>query len=548
MTAEAKEIIQTVEEQVTYLRNNKHKFVEELFEEGKILRFINDYLANEIVGEEQNRLLLWLGLLNKPSQIFVLGDSAVGKTHLVNSVLKTIPDWRIEELGGATENVIKYFLQDIGLNVDIVYMQEYSGQSESQRQQFRLTSGYDGGYNWYVSVPSLEDPRVWTKHKIEVGSLTFITTTAKNIDVQEETRAIAIYPDGSINQSKAIVERSFCDWSKKHIPKDFTFEREVCQAVYEELRDLDLIPVFPYGVDPLAHGLITVPFNTIKVRREKDKLRFITEAITKINHKKRAKFFLDTSKRTHKQGYVLIHLEDLLFAITLLQGQNDGSLTGLSPTEVQYLEVVESILKTALENEAPEPSINSKEVYFEGLRNNLTLAEDTVRRTLNNLAKKGYFIKEPNPSDKRQNIYIYTNKKREFFEIDQEKASASFNEWLENQDEEVQDYLLQSAGEKLEYYRSPIDMNGIRYFIKEGRRPLLSAKEGDKKEENIGMAQSDKNPIIRQNALLTDYRKNSGLDESDKKKATKTPFSQKKGGEDSFTKLADSVVGELEKV
>ena len=122
-------------------------------------------------------------------------------------------------------------------------------------------------------------------------------------------------------------------------------------------------------------------------------------------------------------------------------------------------------------NNAEEPTYTPRTIYKANLTENINYSNKHIRRILNSLEEKGYLSIKPNPEDKRGNLFIFENKKKEFFEIDTSKTKECFEKWILNQDNEVQDYL--STDENLPNYSiiSPfLSMSACPQFIGESTK------------------------------------------------------------------------------
>ena len=444
--------------------------VNRLFDEGIALDFVEDYLSSYIVGEESNRLLAYLTLLVRPSQLFLFGVSSTGKTHILDNVLRVIPKNRWRRFGGHTEASLKYLLEELGEEIDIFYLQEYSGSNESTRQQFRLLSRDDGGYTWTISLQDKESKK-WHSEELDIKPISFMTTTTKPLDDQEITRGLILYPDDSREQNKGVAKFVLVGKATKHLQKDDWYDQEVCWAIYEYLRSLDLEVIFPYGSskkDVLTDKtkILDIPYSSVKIRRDIHKVFFIAETISIFNSASRVIFAKDKVIRTgglKKKYYLLMHLKDLEKTINLLMRQDKTSLSDLTPKEIVYIDIMKGMMKKPEEETTPTKKkenetilkhVEKKEdervlgspytvrtIYNESKKHGRGESEDVIRRILNKLADKDYLVKDENPDCKRENIYSYTYKKIEGMSINYQKAGEAFRVWLEEQEEEDQELI-----------------------------------------------------------------------------------------------------------
>jgi predicted transcriptional regulator len=86
----------------------------EFLKKKNLLRATNELIGRSgIVGEELNRLIMWLiytsRKTNKPLHIISMGSSGTGKSHLQEKVGELMPDEDVIEITALTENAFYYF-------------------------------------------------------------------------------------------------------------------------------------------------------------------------------------------------------------------------------------------------------------------------------------------------------------------------------------------------------------------------------------------------------------------------------------------------------
>ena len=79
-----------------------------------LLQRTNELIGKSgIVGEETNRLIMWLiftsRLTNRPLHVISFGSSGTGKSHLQEKVGELIPEEEVIEITALTENAFYYF-------------------------------------------------------------------------------------------------------------------------------------------------------------------------------------------------------------------------------------------------------------------------------------------------------------------------------------------------------------------------------------------------------------------------------------------------------
>jgi hypothetical protein len=99
---------------IKLLTDAEKKAVIEFLQSKNLLQATNDLIGRSgIVGEELNRLIMWLiytsRKTNKPLHIISMGSSGTGKSHLQEKVGELMPDEDKIEITALTENAFYYF-------------------------------------------------------------------------------------------------------------------------------------------------------------------------------------------------------------------------------------------------------------------------------------------------------------------------------------------------------------------------------------------------------------------------------------------------------
>lgn len=508
---------------------------DQLFKDGKVLDFVISYLLKHIVKERNNLFIGYLTLISQPSQLFFKGESSEGKTKLMNTLLLTIPKKRYYTVGGLSENAIQYELEKIGDDIDFFYWLEYSASTEGQRQKIRLLSVDDGGYIFSVSIPDKENGG-WTSKRIEIRMIGFVSTGVIELDPQDFTRAMVLYPDSSKEQSKRIVTDTFKRWAIVNQQKNYDFEKYVCWEIYERIREFDLTTQWCWSYDPIGEGIITFPANNVKIRRDHKKMIFLAESITKLNFQHRISYKQIVNGKECE--FLLTHIKDFSAALDPFQNENEATITGISPKEQTILDIIESHKKTAEELKNRE-GMTTRELFDESLEKSVGLGLRQFRNYLDKLNDKGFIYKDIDPANKNQNYFILTNKKKQLFKIHEDKAKESFLSWLEKQPDNVQNQIRDHSC--FEYYINPLSVPEFLPIEKETDKNPDSEKEVEN-ESNL----SEKNdfPYTSDCLYESEIGNESEINRKSKKKPIKTTFSEKKDSKDVVSNRQKSDIGE----
>ena len=92
--------------------------VNPLLKDEKLLCRIREVMNEEIVGEYENKLLLFLIFLSKDlgaeyaQACFIIGESSSGKSYLIHKVLSYFPEKCVIWLTRSTTHGLEYFCKD----------------------------------------------------------------------------------------------------------------------------------------------------------------------------------------------------------------------------------------------------------------------------------------------------------------------------------------------------------------------------------------------------------------------------------------------------
>ena len=192
-------------------------------------RFFNKFLRAinraGLVGEERNALVLLIvvvsRLLRRPLNVFVKGSSSAGKNFLVKRILLLMPRSAVKEITSASVQAWNYSRSDFRHRV--IYLQEHNEAAGTIDPIRQLIS--EG--KLVRIVPKHEHGKLVTKERVAYGPVAAISTTTRHsLKIDDETRHISIWVDGSPEQTRQIA-------------KSYTEQRE--RLSHEELRTWHMV-------------------------------------------------------------------------------------------------------------------------------------------------------------------------------------------------------------------------------------------------------------------------------------------------------------------
>lgn len=336
--------------------------------ENLIERTKADIGKSGVIGEENNRLLMYLIFtsrkMNQPLHIVSLGSSGTGKTHLQEKVSELIPEEDKIEITSLSENAFYYF-----------------GQRQLQNKLI-LIEDLDGAEGVLYPLRELQSKKRISKtvvHKTTRGETKTIhlqvegpvsvagCTTKEKIYEDNANRSFLIYLDESTEQDLKIM-----DYQRKISAGKVNQEEElqIAQLLKNTQRILQPIKV----INPYAEQL-TLPQEVFKPRRTNSHYLKFIEAITFYHQYQREE------KVNEETGEVFIEttIEDIKAANELMKEILLRKSDELSGACRNYFESLKEYLKAEKKAE-----FTNREI-----RKEFRIAGTTLRRYQNELLATG---------------------------------------------------------------------------------------------------------------------------------------------------------------
>lgn len=290
------EEVQTIE----LTKGTEQGGVDFLAERGLMDRIAEDITTLGYVGEDRNKLLLYLVATSRkmedPIACVVKGDSSAGKSCLVETIIKLVPSEDREVLSRATKQV---FFYEGDLSHKLIYIKEVSG---SEDASYAIRS--------LLSEKVLKLKRVVgtvIQEFVVLGPISYVETTAEDsVEAQKANRVFEIWVDESQDHTLEIhrMQREQCTLrglEARQQSSDIIRRHHIAQHLLEPLP-----VVIPYAT--------AIDFPSRLVRNRRDHQRFLDLI--------RVIAFLHQYQRRHDQlsgqEYIEAALEDYEMAYQLM--------------------------------------------------------------------------------------------------------------------------------------------------------------------------------------------------------------------------------------
>ena len=253
---------------------------------GENLSKVKTILDELVVGEDENKILLYLSLI-KGQSIIVRGDTSTGKNRLCDSVLSLFPAESIFEITSGTAKILRWLDTDY---IDILYLREVRMSafefSESQTETplfFDIKQAMSDKTLKIAFVQNLKGVNQTAYKILRIHSI-LQTTSEYNLNEDIENRAWILTTDSSTAQTKRVLQykaRRRQNINFKTISDEELF-REVKKLTSEKLNDKRRISI-PFA-DMIVERLCQRKSRLQpRMRRDIDKFFDLIESIAHVN-------------------------------------------------------------------------------------------------------------------------------------------------------------------------------------------------------------------------------------------------------------------------
>lgn len=282
-----------------------------------------------IVGEERNRLILYLAALTKESKksvsVLVKGPTSSGKNNLVRAVVALLPPEWVVVRSSLTTKALAYGSES--LSGKILYLYEYRGGRDAQLLTRLLQS--EGTLLHEHTVNKGGGRKTEVAHR--AGDPVIVTTcTEERVYADDETRFLSLRADASAAQTRSVLRSKFERRTSELGSLPLSVWQEACRIVSREKIKL----IYPDWFRQIGELL---PSGEPRARRDADRFLSLLEAVT------RCRSFSDG--RRNKSNQIEINLADYAVAFEILSDAFSSTYRGVHPQALKLANAVGNLNK-----------------------------------------------------------------------------------------------------------------------------------------------------------------------------------------------------------
>jgi DNA primase len=335
------------------------------------------------VGEDRNKILMYLSAtsrkLDDPMSVIVLSQSASGKSYLIDTIKKLMPEEDVVSATSISDNSL-YYLSEYGLvNKFLVFGEAVHGEKIDYQIREMLSSKE---LSRLVTVSDSKSGSLMSTmvRKKAVVSMV-MSSTNFNLNSENLSRCFVISTDESQDQTRAIhkVQRTkyFMEQeeAKTSINKEIVKKHHAAQRLLEKR-----VIIMPY-----AH-VLDFPTNVMRSRRDHE--RFI-DLIASVCHLRQ---FQKEKKTQGDITYIECDLYDYKIAYDITMGILPHTLNTFPSSAASLYKIVRNLIKEKAKKNGllpTEVTITQRE-----LREESGLSQQFVKNNMRELINYEYLITE----------------------------------------------------------------------------------------------------------------------------------------------------------
>jgi len=434
--------------------------VKRILEADNQLESLKPHLDNVIVGEDNNKLTIFVLLIGSKSSsaklkviVILRGTSGGGKSNLAKG---TTGGYNVNEVGRFTTHALDYSdLEDF----EVLYVKELGKMDEEKSgvSTLKFLSADDEGYNVQYTTRDERTGRLRTE-KSQIPCITVISTTTRLVlDPQIERRAWLLTVDESEELTKKVLKakakRERQESEKKMGLReitDYEYSKEVIRRFVKQIKLQTVIIPFPNTLTE------TYSSKFLRLRGDIDKIYTFIKLYGSLNLKRLWKLNGEVYVVTPEVAVEALNTIKVIVSQMLVK------------IETRTKEVLEALNEIDVNAGLTDPRFTGEEAHpirihpnLEGIQINkqireqiarhLRVSDDTVRKRLNALCSAGYLSSDEAKGRKGKTFTLLYDVDEILIKLTEESGILrSPHSLMAEMEKEAQDWLEEKCGIQLE--------------------------------------------------------------------------------------------------
>ena len=380
------------------------KDIFDFLEDPDLICNIDKILRKKIKKDRKNRMLVFFVCLSaygsNPLNLFLKGESSIGKTHIAKSVAEYFPEedvWFIGDMSpkaliherGRFENGRVYISLE---NKILVFLET---PRKETLEMLKPILSHDRREIEYKIADKKASGQLGTKSVIIQGwpATIFCTTDHRYLE-ELSTRSMVATPEVTKEKIAQVLEYKGEKYAKPWEAQRIDEEEVIFKQALQQLKT-GIEVAAPYGKE-LARKYNKDNGNSPRVMRDFDKLMGLLEMSTFLHQNQRVSFCMPVNGNTHE--YCIGNEDDLLIGSTLFESVRETTITGLPQPVLDFYEHV----VLPIEGEVTYHSlIDGYREYYKR-----TISQVHVKyKFVDPLVSTGYLFKKEHPTDGRKKLF-----------------------------------------------------------------------------------------------------------------------------------------------
>ena len=305
-------------------------------------RIVKDTEALGYVGEEENKILMYLAassrLMADPVSVIVISQSAAGKSFLIDTVKKLMPENEVISMTSLSDQALNY-LPDEALLHKFLVMGEAVHSESVDHQMREMLSGKE--LSRLVTTKDEKTGRMTSKlvrKKVIVSAV--MSSTSTEINPENASRCFVVNTDESREQTKEIHRRQREKYTLEAYRKKEEDIPEIIRAHQAAQRLLKNRVI----VNPFA-GELDFPSSMMRSRRDHERFVDLIACVCFLRQ------YQKQEKNDQGKHYIECDLEDYKVAYRIMKTLLSSTMTTVPRSAVLLFDELKAIIKAKAEKD-----------------------------------------------------------------------------------------------------------------------------------------------------------------------------------------------------